>query len=453
MLKTLRDRLSWPWRRQRANSVVEQPSVSGRLSQGGLLLFAFTASPYPDLAGVGLFLILIGFVLSKDKQILRRDPIVWTLAALTLYLLITIVIGWHLFPNRLQDHLTGALYLILFPVMILLVAWSLKADRQRVKTLLAAALAGLILAIALPVAAGQVSWLELWGGERHGLMFSNPIRLGLYSSVALLGLLVWRSAWIGRDTWSVIKVLAYLLMMAVLIQALVVSQARAAWVATLIVVPVSLAALWFTRHHGHKVTRSEWTALALIMIVLTVSIVSYQDVIVKRSFSELPTIKAAIEGNSVEFDNFGKRYHMWKLGVEKALERPWLGHGPGSVPEYLANQRLEINHFTHLHNMYLDLLVRVGIVGFILVMAIFGLLLHAVISEWRAGRLEAKMAIFVLGALALFMIDNLSGYTLSRAQGRFYLALVGGAGYTWFLWRQRLHHQSPTRIRPAPPDS
>ncbi|MGF1546556.1 MAG: O-antigen ligase family protein [Thiotrichales bacterium] len=448
MLKSFRDRLPWPRWPSKTTSIPDVPaSLSARFSYGGLLLFAFSTSPLPELAGLGLFLMLIGLGLSKDWQVFRRDPIAWTLLALTLYLLVTIAIGWRLFPHRLQDHLTGALYLILFPFMILLVAWVLNADRQRVYTMLAAALGGLLVAIALPVATGQVSWLELWGGERHGLMFSNPIRLGLYTSGALLGLLIWRSAWIGRDSWSASKVLIYLLMMGVLIQALVVSQARAAWVATLIVVPVSLAALWFvTRHGRQKITRSEWSALALIVAILSISIVGFQDVIVKRSFSEMPTIKAAIDGNSVEFDNFGKRYHMWKLGIEKTSERPWLGHGPGSVPEYLANQQLEISHFTHLHNLYLDLLVRVGIIGLVIVMTIFVLLIYAVISEWRGGSLEVKMAIFVLGALALFLIDNLSGYTLSRAQGRFYLALVGGAGYTWFFWRRRFHHQSPNGV-------
>ncbi|MFP4273250.1 MAG: hypothetical protein ACLFRH_09470 [Halothiobacillaceae bacterium] len=44
---------------------------------------------------------------------------------------------------------------------------------------------------------------------------------------------------------------------------------------------------------------------------------------------------------------------------------------------------------------------------------------------------------FALGTILLLLIDSITGYPISRTQGRFYIALVGGLAYTGYLYRSQ----------------
>lgn len=408
-----------------------------RLGLFGLLLFALTAAPYPNLAGVGLFLLLVAFFISKQRVAHWGEPIVVLMAGLFLYLLMSILIGWQLSPHYLKEHFSHAFYILSLPLFSLLVAWGLKAQIPRVHLVLFAALCGYIAAVTLPLITGEVGWGIFLQGQRDSMLFSNPIRLGLYSTAVLLGLLTWIPDRRIDNPRSMIVFGLYLLLIILTTQALIVSQARASWTAAAVVIPAVLLTRLLL-HPREQPSRSSYNSALFTVGLMLVGVVVYLNhaTIERRWSQESATIKAAIKGEAVEFDSFGIRVHMWHLGLEKITERPWLGHGPGSVPEYLSHAPKPLSDYRHMHNMAIDLLVRTGIIGLLLVATIFLLLFYALLHAWRKGIMDKNLLLFTTGALLLFLIDGLTGYPLSRTQGRFFIALIGGLAYTGFLYRQ-----------------
>lgn len=402
----------------------------------GLLIFSFSASPFPNVAGIGLGLLLILFIINRARHVRREDPLVLLLAALLFYLVISVLIGWSLFPDRLYENVTGAAYILSLPLFVLLVAWALEGDKLRINLVLLAAFCGFLIAVLLPLISGSVGWDAFFAGDRESFMFGSPIRLGLYSATVLLGLLIWFPKWRVFNISTVSGLVAYLLLIALTLQALIVSQARIAWVGALLVVPIIIGI-----HVFLEIRRKRFSVKSIAVVftagALLASTVLYLNVstIENRVLHENATVQAAIRGGEVEFTSIGIRIHMWRLGIEKIAERPWLGHGPASVHEFLSLRSDAVGRFSHMHNMAIDLLVRTGIVGLLFVIGIFLLLFVAVVVSWRAGRVDNRILLFTIGALVLFIIDGASGYPLSRTQGRFFLALIGGIAYTSFLYR------------------
>lgn len=103
--------------------------------------------------------------------------------------------------------------------------------------------------------------------------------------------------------------------------------------------------------------------------------------------------------------NTGIRLELWRLSLQLIPEAPFFGHGLAAWPEVLRHPALGlapdafILHFGHPHNEYLNLLVKVGIVGTALFFAPMFIALagirrmtakpstpiHAVVIAWFVG--------------------------------------------------------------------
>lgn len=408
--------------------------IANTLATVGVFVFAFAASPFPHLAELALVLILIGLIISPNRHLRWRDPLVISMVVLGFYLVVAIYIGWRLFPDLLSHHLTDAFYIFLLPFMILIVAWALKGDQQRMMLVLKAALGGLVFAIVAPLLFGSVSIEEFLQGQRNGMMFSNPLRLGLYSAAALLALFIFGFGQPRFRATSIAYFIGYVFLCLLLVQALIVSQSRSAWVfgaMTFSVIALVLFVQVMSRPHRGGVLVS--TIFLVMLVASSMALLLHWNA---PLFSER---WASVEG----LTSAGIRYRMWEIGIEQIAERPLTGHGPGSARFFLQQGHqgiqewspLPVPVYSHLHNMYIQFLVTIGAIGLLLVMAVFLVLFAATAQAVRMGLMEKRMALFVIGALALFVLDNLTGYTLSRGQGRFFIALTGGMAYTIWFWK------------------
>lgn len=425
---------------QATSDVWNRASIAHALAMFGLILFAFTASLYSHLAEFALLLVLLAFIVSPDRHLNRRDPLVISMIVLVPYLGLSVLIGWRLSPEWLDHHLSDALYVFLVPFMVLLVAWALRGDQQRMYLVLKVALAGLFVSILVPLITGQVPLEAFLEGGRQRMMFSNELRLGLYSAAALLGLLIFRPRGLSLWPLHLVVLSGYVLAMALLAQALIVSQSRAAWLSSIIVLLLSaLIALVISlrRSPARAVTAQVLPGLlVLILVIAPVAFLLHSNatLIEQRWAPVAATIQAALDGETVGTDAVGKRYRMWELGIEKIAERPWFGHGAGTARDYLHEAQAPIQGYNHFHNIFIHLLVSFGVIGLVLVMGVFIILFVAVAHSWRRGFLDERLALFVAGALMLFLLDSFTGYTISRGQGRLFIALVGGMAYSVFLW-------------------
>ncbi|MGC9457936.1 MAG: O-antigen ligase family protein [Halothiobacillaceae bacterium] len=410
----------------------------------GLLLFAFSAAPFANVAGVGLGVLFIAFLMSHRKIATWREPVVIFLLVFLGWLSLNLAIGIQLHPQLLRDHFSQALYLLSVPVFTLIVAWAMQARIERIWLVLSTALAGYLLAVLLPLISGEVTLSSFLAGDRHSMRFGHPIRLGLYSTTILLAMLIWLPVWRSLEPRRLLLIGLYLLLLWLVIQALIVSQARVSWIGAAVVLPLVLAArLWlFPRQHAIR------PAHRLMMVgggllILIAGLFANHDTITDRWTSESATLMAGLQGEEVVFNSIGARFHMWNLGLEKFAERPWLGHGPASPEEYLDQFGTPLDQFSHLHSTPIDLLVRTGLVGLLLMLLFMGMIVQAIIHAWRNELMDKRMLLFAAGALMLLMIDSITGYPISRTQGRFYIALLGGIAYTAFLYRrQRLSAQN-----------
>jgi O-antigen ligase len=86
----------------------------------------------------------------------------------------------------------------------------------------------------------------------------------------------------------------------------------------------------------------------------------------------------------------------------------------------------------HLHNTYLEVLVRFGLVGALLMVGTLGLLARGFWVAHREGRLPFDYAWFLTGALGLMAVWSLSDFRLLHPDWRSYWILMGGTmGAFW----------------------
>jgi O-antigen ligase len=134
-----------------------------------------------------------------------------------------------------------------------------------------------------------------------------------------------------------------------------------------------------------------------------------------------------------ESTSFYTRVQMWKNGIDAFSERPIVGWGDiTAIKNHYPVQWGALNaidNFNHLHNEYLDALAKHGLVGFIMLMALFLVPLRYFLSLMREGSEESTafavagviliVCVMVFGLTQTFMAHN-SGVTIFA----FYLVII-----------------------------
>ena len=106
-----------------------------------------------------------------------------------------------------------------------------------------------------------------------------------------------------------------------------------------------------------------------------------------------------------------------------------------SLFRLLIRQVPDVEPLPHFHNLYLNLLVETGVVGFALFASMFGLLARAVWRALRQGMMSAELALFVGSVGALYLLASFAQIRHDDSHGMAFLALLSGLAYTRWLWR------------------
>ncbi|MEN8667925.1 MAG: O-antigen ligase family protein, partial [Ketobacter sp.] len=108
--------------------------------------------------------------------------------------------------------------------------------------------------------------------------------------------------------------------------------------------------------------------------------------------------------------NSGIRLHSWVEGLHWFKQSPWLGWGENG--KLLAIKESKVlpdtirSQFGHLHNSYLETLVNNGIIGFTLVLCLYGWLVATITSGCRKNGV-ADVSSFMLTAGTLWLVANI----------------------------------------------
>src|SRR5699024_4947257 len=91
------------------------------------------------------------------------------------------------------------------------------------------------------------------------------------------------------------------------------------------------------------------------------------------------------------------------------------------------------DRFPHLHDGYLEVLVRFGAFGFVLVIIFSSLLARAFFRAWKRGDVPGDIALFLVSASLLAAATNLTDFRMVHLYYRFYTLLLLGIIYGYTL--------------------
>jgi hypothetical protein len=404
----------------------------------GLYLFAATLHANRSLAILGCLLMLYPMLKpgSPARRVLPRLALYYWLVLLAIYVLLRAVAAIVGEPEAAREHGSDALRFVYF-LGVLPVAWHLDGNQQRLLRVLAVALAGFVLARVwhLPdaLAVAPEDWLRL----RPGLGL-EPIGLGYYAGTALIGVLlflprVMQQSGGGTATLAIAAVGALLL--AFLAQCVIWSQSRGAWLSLL---PALVAALAWLLWTGGSARRAQGRGVALLCLVAVgIALLDNRAALSERLLDEQHTLRALARGDigsirsaDAAGHNFsiGTRINMLRLGLATARTQPLFGAGPAAPRLVLARQDdAALQQWNDFHNAPVDLLVRFGAVGLLLLGGgVATTVVYGLGGDTRRAY-ASDLRLFLWLALLLLVMSSLSNFRLLNFDWRYCLFLFAGA--------------------------
>ncbi|MDX1756773.1 MAG: O-antigen ligase family protein [Marinobacter sp.] len=345
-----------------------------------------------------LLLVLAGFRWSAVAGAVDRESLGFMLAFVAYFALVGLTLLLHGEDVSEFDLLSRCL------AAALVLAFVLKYPPSMTAFYLAAAIGC--------IAAGLFA---LYQGVLHDVSrvssFDNPVHFGngaMVLAVVSLSGLIWGRAAPMPGFWAALMVAGFLGGLT----ASLLSGTRSGWVALPLFIAVWLAAYW-PEIRAHK----RWAAIALVATsALLLFVVS------------LPGVQFRIDRALDEFQGYvqdgrnatsvGLRLDMWKTGLTAFQQSPFIGVGPTAY-ESIEREMIDagevhpnIADFRHLHNQFIDVLAKaglVGLIGYLLMLAIPCLLflrhLRSPSSATRA--LAVAGACFMLGHGAFNLTQSL----------------------------------------------
>jgi O-antigen ligase len=423
--------------KKRKNSVVEI------IGFGGAYLFAVSALLSRSGANIALGAMVLAFILSFRSwwPVLKRDRVfLFSICFFLLLALRTVWAAWD-FPQLTDRHLDGFwdwFYLSFF----IPTAWWFQGKTKRAYAALYLLFGGLLLHIFY-----ETNWSQLeraLHGARSGLGMQIPLT-GLFSCTALLGTImlaprIWGSA--QRMPLFILRVAVWFVFVAAFLEVLLITQSITSWLAGVIVIP-PLVWILVRRHFrlmGTKL-RAAGAVFAIVGIAAIVFLlIKNAGTIEKRLSSQEKVIQAI---TTLDFDKIpftagiGMRLWTYRYGVGKWLERPFFGWGTGVEVAKLPQRPAKC--LDHMHNTYLEILTRFGIVGLFFFIAGIWLFVSSLRKAYHRGRLPLDLLLFFIGALGILIMWCAGNFRMPTYLLCHYI-LLGGLAYSFCFAPARQEH-------------
>jgi O-antigen ligase len=414
--------------------------ISSYVGFGGIYLFAFAAWWSTSLANVGLAMMTFAFLLRLPGQRwIWRDALFIISLLFGAYLIVRTAGAVVEFPFTKSEQIDRALdlYRLGFLLTVVFAFWASDA-RIRLPNVLALALAGFLVRIILRYESGDMG--RFLGGVRASFDMS-PNAFGLYCSVALLGLIVGFPLFLPqqkRRNALFLRGALWLAATTVAATGLVFSQSRGAWLGIALVLPVVLFVQAFVCFKRGRSWRRTLVGVVLLFGLVAVGLLGFaaKDMAKNRAVQEVDTLRSILSGSEIDipFDAYGMRYHWWRFGVDRWLNRPWFGWGPGTVKHLFQTSknpliRQNSRQFKDFHNSLLQILVQIGLVGLAFYVVFFCMILRTAWRGSRGGWLNPELSLVTVGSLMLFIISSLANLRTRDHFGQFHLILFAGIAY------------------------
>lgn len=407
-----------------------------------IALFALLGPSYENIGSKCLQVAsLIGWLdlLFGRRRVLKSWPFYLLWAALLVQ-----IISWLLCRVYAPDIAESSPKLHRLGVwfQFLPVAWILAGSYQKSAVVLALGALGLCLA---PWLSGG-GWQELQQGllgERVDFALSNAQHTSLYYACGFLVVVTlgaylhqgqgWRM-WIGRAT--------RLLLGAVFLIGVVVSQTRGIWLA--LVITLVLLGVWLTWNQGgaiHPIKRARYALISVVAIVAALIVLS-QSQHASRLYTSVsqvahPTTNvtslAAPQDQSAAL-----RVHLWFEGWQWVQQKPLFGWGGAGRKHasVAADLPPQFSGIQHLHSSYIDTLVNYGLAGLLMFIGLLVWFVWAPVTAYHKLGLPRPWCALAIAWISLWVIANFFESYMYFSSGNYLTTLLGGVLASQ-IWRHQ----------------
>jgi len=283
---------------------------------------------------------------------------------------------------------------------------------------------------------GNLPNLFAWG--RTGFGYSEIV-VALIYGIAALGLLllaprITHAAATARPSlrWALWGI--WLFGLGVFLEAMVLTQTRSALLASVMVFPVALTARYWDwlRGYGFKSFRG-LAVLALALLIAGLFIEKNSGPILSRMQAEPEAVENIMKGNTQipPTMSIGVRVGLWRIGLCQWAERPWLGWGPGTTKLVVAQATTDgfLRAHAHLHNLYLEILVRLGLLGGLLFGSLVFLFLNGIRRAYVQGLIPWDYACFLFAGWAFTAVYMIFDFQIFKYVWRNYCVIWAALSY------------------------
>lgn len=379
----------------------------GRWAVAALYAGAFVAPLSISLGQVfQLVLLIIGAVFVKRHwTCLRSTALIWLPVAFAAFVILrSAVAAWIERPDLAASHwdeMTTWMKTAIVPIMIYGLALAATGNWQRHGLVTGGMLLlGYCVYLLVHISPSEMlAALQTSGRYNMELGFrSSAIKLP-----AIITALVLTTTWLlaaftqsGPGRRRILLAgsgIVALGLLAFFVAAIIATKSRNGWLTLLIMLAAALLlALWAYRGELHRI-RGTMLAAAAAIIVMVGALASFSwepisDRWAQTADSIQQTAKLPFQGSveELERDSVGVRVVYWAFGWERFLDRPLVGRGAADqrhlTDEFPIPPQLEDRGDTY-HNSHIDILLRFGLIGYLMIAAFTGLL---VLAAWRMLR-------------------------------------------------------------------
>ena len=419
-------------------SVKKIRSLSGWFGVVGLYVFSFTAWMSKDVAAFGLALIILSCLMDAKLiwKAVKNSPLLWVVVATGLYILFrTFFVSMVSEPEYFELHSKDG-FRMFYLLGFVLIGWVMAADQKRILYVFAVAFAGFTIARLWDFDwsfSAPVSWWKL----RTGLGLP-AIAFGHYAAAALIGLFVFaprifRSFGSSVQQWAV--GLLWLVLVLLALEGVVLSQSRFVWVSLILILPVIVYFSWSYIRYISKTYRVVLVVTAAL--IATSSMVLNWETIASRSMAEADTWQKVFSGRLDEVEtsgasgagkSIGTRIRMLEIGVSEWANNPFFGLGPAAPKIMLANSDIpRFSRFNDFHNGIVEILVRHGAVGLLMLLLCLAYTLQAGWRSYCDAKFSYDVYLFLMSGMLLLLLSMLTNFRMLNSDWRFYLFLFSGA--------------------------
>ena len=294
---------------------------------------------------------------------------------------------------------------------------------SRIAVLLLAALAGFFTGLFKTTPLKSI--LLFQNDFQTGFHLTAPTT-GLIAANAMLGLLIFGPFILNKETrypvWRGLKIALWGVALYLCTFMLMASQSRAAYLVSVIVIPLTL---WL-QDHCEKPPKEASQRLKIGLQIATLFLIVQglainHEAIWHRIAPDLSSLKEIVSSAAplstppaVE-SSLTLRWTVLQEAFRVIQEKPFFGWGPLSSRSFIASsgdQRLMTPvtkiWLAHFHNGYAEIIVRSGLIGFLVILICLTLMAHSLLRAIHERSPPRDLVMFCLSALTMILIWGFS---------------------------------------------